>query len=322
MKPNYKLISRVIPKFIKKLFNQDLRIIDSKMNVDEFLGLVLFIISSISILTFFITTVYPLITTALVFIFTWILVYVFFNFLTYKKTKEIELTLPDFLQLSSSNIRAGMSIDRAFWFSIRSNFGALADEMETIAKKVLSGEDFSKALEEFGEKFDSVLIKRAVKLIIEGLKSGGEMADLLDKLSENIRGMHTIQKEISANVTTYVIFITFAVGVSAPFLFALGYQLLTVMENISAHVVLPASMSTVSPISFRAPPVTSSQFKLFAVIWLSVSSIFSSMLISSIKKGSIKETPSVMVYLLPISVIVFLVSIKMLSSFFSTIIPM
>jgi len=322
MRPNYRVISKIVPKIFRDVYIKNIKIINQNIDPDEFIGFLFFASIALAIFSFFIMPygLFSILLAEGVFFFVWIIAYVLLNFFAYKKTKSIEIALPDFLQLSSSNIRAGMSIDKAFWFSIRSNFGSLADEMEIIAKKVLSGSDFSEALDEFGNKFDSMIIKRTTKLIIEGIKSGGEMADLLDKLSDNIHSMHAIQKEISANVTTYVIFISFAVGVSAPFLFGLGFQLLTVMEKIASDITLPTSMAISSPMSFRAPPVTSEQFKLFAIVWLSITSIFSSMLISSIKKGSIRETPSILLYLLPLSLSMFFISMKAVSILFSSII--
>ncbi len=322
MKPLYRMMSKIVPKIFRDVYNKNLKIVNSNINADEFLGFVFFSSLSIAIFSFFMfpAGIYSILFAESVFFLIWIVVYVILNFLAYKKTKSIEMFLPDFLQLSSSNIRAGMSIDKAFWFSIRSNFGSLADEMEIIAKKVLSGTEFSEAIDEFGQKFDSMTIKRTAKLINEGIKSGGEMADLLDKLSENIRSIHTMQKEISANVTTYAIFIIFAVGIAAPFLFGLGYQLLTVTEKISASITLPSSIAISSPMSFRAPPISSEQFKLFSIVWLSITSLFSSMLVSSIKKGSIRETPSIFLYLWPMSIGILLISIKLVSNLFSSIV--
>ena len=43
------------------------------------------------------------------------------------------MVLADFLGLTSSNISAGMPIDRALWFAVRPKFGILAREIEEVA---------------------------------------------------------------------------------------------------------------------------------------------------------------------------------------------
>ena len=84
----------------------------------------------------------------------------YLNLRIYNRTKEIEKVLPDFLQLTAANISAGMSIDKALWFSIRPRFGILAKEIETVAKKSMSGEDLEQALKEFASKYDSPTLDR------------------------------------------------------------------------------------------------------------------------------------------------------------------
>ena len=53
-----------------------------------------------------------------------ILFYIWIDVQIFKRRIEIEEILPDFLQLASSNIKAGMTIDRALWYAVRPRFGA------------------------------------------------------------------------------------------------------------------------------------------------------------------------------------------------------
>jgi pilus assembly protein TadC len=64
-----------------------------------------------------------------------LVVFFYFDYKIYQRTKEIEEVLPEFLQLTSANISAGMTIDRALWFAVRPKFGVLAKEIEEVAKK-------------------------------------------------------------------------------------------------------------------------------------------------------------------------------------------
>jgi pilus assembly protein TadC len=227
---------------------------------------------------------------ALVFGIVWMLFYVWVDVRIFKRRVEIEEILPDFLQLTSSNIKAGMTIDRALWYAVRPNFGILAREIETVAKETIGGEDLKVALMKFAQKYDSQTLQRSMSLLIEGIESGGEIGELLVKVATNLEDQKIMVKEMSANVTTYVIFITFSSIIAAPCLFALSGVLIDVLHNISSSLEgsgLDASSRV--GISFSGSGIQLADFKVFSFISLSITAIFSAMIISMIKKGNVKE---------------------------------
>ena len=166
----------------------------------------------------------------------WLIFYVIIDLRIYQRRVGIEEVFPDFLQLTSANIRAGMPIDQALWHAIRPNFGVLAKEMEDVAKETMSGTDLEEALHEFAFRYDSNVLKRSISLLTEGLDAGGEIGELLDRISTNIQESKMMQKEMAASVTTYAIFIGFASVVAAPFLLALSSQLLVIIKEIVSSI--------------------------------------------------------------------------------------
>jgi hypothetical protein len=60
-------------------------------------------------------------------------------------------------------------------------------DIEVRVKVTLSGDDLDSALYEFADSFDSVLLKRSVSLLVEGLNAGGEIASLLNNIALNIQ---------------------------------------------------------------------------------------------------------------------------------------
>ena len=145
----------------------------------------------------------------------WILLYVMLDFKMMTRRLELEEVLPDFLQLTSSNIKSGMPIDQALWYAVRPRFGILAREIEIVAKETMSGKDLDEAMVKFAGKYDSPTLKRAISLINEGLKAGGEIADLVMKIATDIKDTKIMKKEMAASVITYVIFIGFATVAAA-----------------------------------------------------------------------------------------------------------
>ncbi len=232
-----------------------------------------------------IATLWILVFIVLIFVL-WALFYLTVDLKIFRRKIDIEEVLPDYLQLTASNIKAGMTIDRALWYAVRPKFGVLAKEIEIVAKETMRGEDLKTALQKFADKYDSVLLKRTISLLIEGIEAGGEIGGLLNKIAVNIQENKIMRKEMAANVTTYVIFITFATVLAAPVLFALSGVLIKVITSLgSATGAAGAGFS----ISFSGSGIRFVDFKIFAIVSLIITSFFSSVIISTIKKGNAKE---------------------------------
>ena len=250
----------------------------------------------------------------LLFIF-WLIFYLIVDLKIFQRKVGIEDVLPDFLQLTSANIRAGMPIDQALWHSIRPNFGVLAKEMEDVAKQTMSGTDLETALSDFASKYNSTILKRSISLLIEGLKAGGEIGELLDRISTNIEESKMLQKEMAASVTTYAIFISFACIVAAPFLLALSSQLLVIIQNIISTIDIPDTANTA--ISFSQVGVEPSQFRIFAMITLAITSFMSAMIVATIKKGNVKAGLNYIPLFLISTLVLFLILDYVFSVFMS-----
>ncbi len=221
----------------------------------------------------------------------WIMFYIAVDLKIFKRKLDIEDVLPDFLQLTASNINAGMTIDRALWFAVRPRFGVLAKEIESIAKETMSGADLKEALERFAARYDSIILKRSISMLNEGIAAGGQIGELLNRISIDIQEQKAMLREMAANVTTYVIFISFATIVAAPFLFSLSGVLIDVVQNLGSSLgsTTNAAASAGIPLTFSGSGVTPSDFKIFAVSSLAITSFFSAMMIAIIKKGSVKS---------------------------------
>ncbi|MBI2208840.1 type II secretion system F family protein [Candidatus Woesearchaeota archaeon] len=244
----------------------------------------------------------------------WILFYVIVDLKIFKRRVDIEDVLPDYLQLTASNIKSGMTIDRALWYAVRPRFGVLAKEIETVAKDTMKGEDLKEALQKFADKYESVLLKRSISLLIEGLDAGGEMGDLLNKIALNIQENRIMRREMAANVTTYVIFISFASVAAAPVLFALSGILIKVVSSLGGALGGATSASTAVGlgISFSSAGIQYSDFRIFAVVSLLITSFFSAVIIATIKKGSAKNGFKYIPIFAVISVSLFLIADQVL----------
>ena len=220
----------------------------------------------------------------------WAIYLFYLDMKIFNRTKAVEAVFPDFLQLTSANISAGMPVDKALWYSVRPGFGVLAKEIETVAKNTMAGEDLSTALTSFAKKYDSKVIQRSINLLLEGMAAGGEMADLINKIALNIDETKILKKEMAASVTTYVIFITFATILAAPVLFGLATQLLEIIKQVTSSLgTTIKSSSAFFSFSISSESIKTADFKIFSYIMLVISSLSSASIVSIIRKGRVKE---------------------------------
>ena len=217
--------------------------------------------------------------------------YLYLDIVIFNRTRKMEEVLPDFLQEVSSNLKGGLSFEKSLWIAIKPRFGILANEIALAAKKVMTGTDVDIALNEFANKYDSPMLRRSMELIVSEIQSGGKVADIIDKVVENLKKTKALKEEMTASVLTYMIFIGAIVIVISPVLFALAYNLLIVISKVAALLATTGSssasvgfISNVGNIS-----VDKNAFIWFSRLALAVIAFFSSMIVSIIEKGNIQS---------------------------------
>jgi len=236
------------------------------------------------------------------------------------RRKAIESALPDFLMLVAANIKAGMTLDQAMWYAAKPEFGLLSTEVKSIIKRAFSGESLYNALDELSMRFDSKIFQRTVSLIKQASSTGGEIAEVLERTSQDARDSYIIKKEISSSLIIYEIFVLFAAVVGTPFLFAVSTKLISVLERAATY--MPEAKSSVSQFSFLqsfAPVVTAQQFFWFSVATLIVTSVFSSFIIGIIRAGSKTEGLKYIPFVLGLSYVVLILVSSLLDQFFVTL---
>lgn len=252
-----------------------------------------------------------------------LLTYVWLMLRADSRRRQVEDVLPDFLSLSAANVRAGMTIDQAMWYAAKPEFGILSEEVATVAKRTFGGVPFNQSIDYLTDRFSSKAIRRAVALIKQGMASGGKLADILERTADDSRQMQMLQKEIAASLLMYIIFIVFAGALGTPFLFAISGKLVAMLENVFA--TLPATGSSMAG-QMRAPfisashaSISSADFFLFTILSVVMTSIFSSMIIGVISKGSKKDGVPYLPFLLVVSLAIFFLVSTLLEGFLANI---
>ncbi len=213
------------------------------------------------------------------------------SFIADRKGKFAEEVLPDVLQLIASNIRSGLTPDKAIILAARPEFGILEKEIKIAAKKALAGYSLEDALLELGKRIKSRIVERTFRLIAEGMRKGGEIAELLESTAEDIRNLKTLKKEITAQVAMYAIFIFIAIGIAAPILFAFTSYLMETMSEIGQKLNLEEMSgygSYTGGLTLKFSPLDVVFIRRYSLLALTLSSLFGGLLIGLLQEGSEK----------------------------------
>ena len=217
------------------------------------------------------------------------------------RARQVEEVLPVALQMISATIRAGMTLENAVWSSARPEFGAFTAEIKRMSADEFGGVPISQTLGDLPKRVASPILDRAIRLIIEGIVLGGEMAKLLDEVAEDIRSTQLLQKEIAVSTTTYAIFIVFAAVIASPLLFSVSTYYTVLTEKIGEKQASSGNQNTEE--FMRAAQtqglsglpglsgqksesgIKASDIKNFAIASISLTSLFAALILGMIREG-------------------------------------
>jgi flagellar protein FlaJ len=137
-----------------------------------------------------------------------------------KRTREIELRLPDFLRDVAEAGRFGMTLAEAIKVASRGRYGPLTPEIKRMASQIDWGVPATEALRLFAERVNTPLVTRMITIIIKANDAGGSVADVLTMVAHDARETMLDANERSVNMSTYtvVIYIAFFVFLATIFI--------------------------------------------------------------------------------------------------------
>ncbi|MBI2675305.1 MAG: type II secretion system F family protein [Candidatus Aenigmarchaeota archaeon] len=235
-----------------------------------------------------------------------------------RRTGFLENILPDALQLMASNSRAGYIPSRAFIMSARPEFGPLSEAIQHAGKDVMTGMPLEEALKGMTRYVRSGAFERTIKLIIEGISSGGKFANLLEENAADLRRMQVIKKEMGANIAMYIFFIFFAGAIGAPMLYSMSAFLVNTLSSFGSVDLPDVSVSKIKFAGFGKTAISQEFMFQFSIAAMLVTAIFGSLIIGLIstgkESGGIKYIP----FLVIASLAVYFITGSMIQSIFNT----
>lgn len=233
----------------------------------------------------------------------------------------MENILPDYFQLASANLRSGIALDRALLLAARPEFGLFSKDIQEMSRRLFSGETLENSLRALSDKYNSLQLKRSVRMMIESIRYGGAMADLFQQLAKDLRAQQLTQKEVAGQMLMYSIFIAFAALAAAPVLYGLTTQMITITDNIWNGILaqnpggLPSTgISFLKPSPPKITPGTYYDFSLVAIMIICGSASF---IMSSMNSGSLVRGLRTMPLFIVLGLGVFFIVSIVIQSLFS-----
>ncbi len=239
------------------------------------------------------------------------LVYLILEFKIDARKSKLEEMLPDYLQITSSNLRSGIALDRAMLLAARPEFTFLSDDVKEMSRQTFGGENFDTTLRALANKYRSYQLSHAIRMILESLRYGGAMADLIEQISKDMRNQQMTQKEVAGQMLMYSIFIAFAGLIAAPVLYGLTSQMIVVTDTVWKGILAqnPGGLPStgVSFLKPSPPKITPTQYHDFSLAAIVVICGFASLIMSAISTGSAIKGLKYLPLFIIVGILIFLV---------------
>ena len=113
-----------------------------------------------------------------------------------RRREKFNAQLPEALATMSNALRAGFSIAQAFDSVVEQGEKPMSEEFAILQQQLRVGMSFESALESMSERVGSDDLTLVTTAILISRKTGGNVTEICDKISETIRGRMKIERKV------------------------------------------------------------------------------------------------------------------------------
>jgi len=113
-----------------------------------------------------------------------------------RRRAKFNAQIPEALATMSNALRAGFSISQAFDSVVEMGDKPLAEEFQILQQQLRIGMSFEDALESLSNRVGSDDLTLVTTAILISRKTGGNVTEIFDKISETIRGRQKIERKV------------------------------------------------------------------------------------------------------------------------------
>jgi len=199
------------------------------------------------------------------------------TYLQKKLLKRREVAYSEFLFKLSELMRGGIDPIRGVIDLSTTDLGAITQNVRGAASAMVLGHSFSDAMNDMAEALKSNLVTRYTALVVQAAYTGGAVADLILKTSEDMRAVIGIEREKEGNLKQYVVIFYLAQGIIVMLTYILSTSLLPMIQGMGMELLFVNA--GVSEINFERG--------FFHMIMLNA--LFGGIIIGQITEGEMKH---------------------------------
>ena len=211
-----------------------------------------------------------------------------------KRQMEISTRFLEFTRNLSESVSTGTPISKSIINMSRKNYGALSPYITKLSNQIKLGIPVNRALITFSKEVNNPVISRAVGLISEADRAGGEIDYILHSVSKSIAQVEKLRAERRAAIhglimQGYIIFFIFIV-----IMLVMEYKILPVATDVgsiggltSGGIDPTAAVSGSAPVEGDSSLSADSLAKLFLYLLLA-QGLFTGLTIGKLAESSLK----------------------------------
>lgn len=120
------------------------------------------------------------------------------RYLDGKRRAAFNRQLPEALATMSNALRAGFSISQAFDSVVEQGEPPVSEEFAILQRQLRIGMGFEEALESLAQRVGSEDLTLVTTAILVSRKTGGNVTEIFDRISETIRGRQKVERKVKS----------------------------------------------------------------------------------------------------------------------------
>ena len=133
-----------------------------------------------------------------------------------KEDKEKEGMFLEFARDLVESVKTGTPISKSIINVSKKKYGVLTSNVQKLGNQISLGIPLNKALQTFAKDVNNSNVSKAIVLIGEAERTGGEIGQILESVADSVSTSEKLKKERQANISTlivqgYIIFFIFII---------------------------------------------------------------------------------------------------------------
>lgn len=206
-----------------------------------------------------------------------------------KKEQEVNEMFLEFSRNLAESVSTGTPISRSIINMSKKDYGELTPHVRKLANQIELGIPVSRALTTFANDIDNKVVKRAVALIMEAERAGGEIDYILASVASSIAEVEKLKKERKAAISNlivqgYIIFFIF-IGI----MLVMEFKILPLTYGSGAGNIFSSDFSmTETGVKTGAESITPAEVSRMFLYLLLTQGFFAGLTIGKLSEGSLK----------------------------------